>query len=199
MNREMLPASIEVLDEVCDDGPPRWSEAAIARLVLVAAIVTVTVVVSVILGGTMRVGPVPPSYPSSFPVVSSTSDPPTQPPALEDDDPTEPLLISLVDDPKYLTGGLASFLVRVCVSPGSAGVASDKVRVPLSGWLLRAAYYGDISSPMSIGLAPEFPNETLLGPGQCVTGYVTFPFVAADGPHVISYVSNRFAWSWYLG
>lgn len=199
MNRETPPRSFEVLDELGDDIGPHLSEAALARLVLVAAVLTVTAVVSMILQGTMRVDPVPAPYPSALPVVTSTTALPEQPPALEADDPTQPLQISLVDDPRYLTGGLASFLVRVCVSAGSAGVATDKVRVPLSGWLLRAAYYGDISSALSIGLAPEFPNEALLGPGECETGYVTFPFVPDDGPHVISYVSKRFTWSWYLG
>ena len=109
-------------------------------------------------------------------------------------------MISLLDPaPKLLTGGLASFNVQVCVSSRSAGVASDKVKVSLDGWLLRAAYYGDVSSPVVVRLDPEFPNEALLGKGQCVSGYVTFPYVAANGPHVIAYVSNRFEWSWYLG
>lgn len=197
VNRELLPEGVEVLDEVGDDPPRHLSEAALARLVLVSAVVTVIAVVSSILGAAMHVEPVPP--PAVPDAVTSASAPPQQPPALEADDPAQPLQISLAGNPKYLTGGLASFPVHVCVSPGSAGVAADTVRVRLSGWLLRAAYYGDISSAVSIGLAPEFPNEALLGAGECATGYVTFPFVPEDGPHVISYVSNRFMWSWYLG
>jgi hypothetical protein len=51
---------------------------------------------------------------------------------------------------------------------------------------------------VSGGLAPTFPPEVRLGKGQCVTGYVTFPCEAPDGPHVIAYVSNRFEWTWYL-
>ncbi len=199
MNSETAPGSFEVLDEVGDENIPHLSETALARLVLVGALVTVAGVVTMILQNTMRLEPVPPPYPSTLPSVSAPSASPEQPPPLAADDPTQPLQIGLIGNPKYLTGGLASFLVRVCVSPGSAGVAKDKVSVPLSDWRLRAAYYGDISSPVSIGLAPEFPDEALLGPGECVTGYVTFPFVPEDGPHVISYVSNRFTWSWYLG
>ncbi|HET7725431.1 MAG TPA: hypothetical protein VFK68_12380 [Propionibacteriaceae bacterium] len=196
MNRE--PAgNVEVLDEVGDDDVRRLSETSLARLVLVAAVATVAAVVTTILHGTMSIQPVPP--PDLPAAVASASAPPQQPPALEPDDPVQPLQISLVGDPRYLTGGLASFLVRVCVSPGSAGVAQDRVRVPVSAWILRAAYYGDNSSPVAVGLAPEFPNEALLGAGECATGYVTFPFVPEDGPHVISYVSNRFTWSWYLG
>ncbi|HSN11824.1 MAG TPA: hypothetical protein VLS51_06935 [Propionibacteriaceae bacterium] len=198
-HREMLPDGVEVLDEVGDEPVPQLSEAGVARLVFVTGLVTVVAVVSMIVRGTMALPPVPPPDPSDFPVASSTSVMPEQPPALEADDPAEPLQISLAGDPKYLTGGLASFPVRVCVSPGSAGVAGERVRVQLSGWRLRAAYYGDVSSPVSVGAAPEFPEQALLGAGACATGNVTFPFVPEDGPHVIAYVSTRFIWSWYLG
>ena len=197
------PPEIEQLDEWAGEGPPPWSESWIARVVMGSGIVIVGLVVIVILGGTMRTSdrPVEPSYPSSSPTTLVTSlRPSVEYPRLEADDPAEPLVISLLDPaPKLLTGGLASFKVQVCVSPSSAGVASDKVRVSLTGWLLRAAYYGDVSSPVVVRLDPEFPNEALLGKGQCVSGYVTFPYVAANGPHVIAYVSNRFEWSWYLG
>lgn len=193
----------DVLDEWAGDSPPPWSESRIARVVLGSAIVIVGLVVAVILGGTMRTvyGPVEPSYPSSSARALVTSVPPSsEPPTLEPDDPAEPLVISLVDPaPKLLKGGLASFHVQVCVSSTSAGVASDRVKVSLDGWLLRAAYYGDVSSPVVVRVDPEFPGEALLGKGQCVSGYVTFPYVAANGPHVIAYVSNRFEWSWYLG
>lgn len=194
---------IEVLDEWDGESPPHWSETRVARVVMGSGIVVIGLVVAVILGGTMRGTdePAPPSYPSLPAEAPATSALPTiEPPKLEDDDPTEPLVISLVDPgPKLLTGGLASYNVQVCVSPSSAGVASDRVKVSLDGWLLRAAYYGDVSSPVTFGLDPEFPREALLGKGQCVAGYVTFPYVAAHGPHVIAYVSNRFEWSWYLG
>lgn len=194
---------IDVLDEWAGESPPPWSESRIAMVVMGSGIVTVGLVVAVILGGTMRTayGPVEPSYPSSSARALATSVPPAvEPPPLEPDDPAEPLVISLVGPaPKLLTGGLASFNVQVCVSSTSAGVASDQVRVSLDGWLLRAAYYGDVSSPVVVRLDPEFPSEALLAKGQCVSGYITFPYVAADGPHVLAYVSNRFEWSWYLG
>ncbi len=194
---------IEVLDEWEGESPPHWSETRIARVVIGTGVVIVGLVVAVILGGAMQRAdePAPPSYPSPpARLPDSSVPPPVAPPTIADDDPTEPLTITLVDTaPRLLTGGLASYSVRVCVSPSSAGVASDKVKVSLDGWLLRAAYYGDVSSPVVVGLDPEFPREALLGKGECVSGYVTFPYVAADGPHVISYVSNRFEWSWYLG
>jgi hypothetical protein len=193
---------VEELDEWGGEGPPHWSETRIARVVMGTGTVIVGLVVAVILGGTMRTeyGPVEPPYPSSSTTAVAASVPPAEPPALEPDDPVEPLVISLVDPaPELLTGSLASYSVRVCVSSTSAGVASDRVKVSLDGWLLRAAYYGDVSSPVVVGLDPEFPGEARLGKGQCVSGYVTFPYVAADGPHVIAYVSNRFEWSWYLG
>ncbi len=193
---------IEVLDEWDGESPPHWSETRIARVVMGSGIVIVGLVVAVILGGTMRTadGPVEPSYPpSSARAIATSVRPSAEQPRLEADDPAEPLVISLVDPaPKLLTGGLASFNVQVCVSSTSAGVASDRVKVSLDGWLLRAAYYGDVSSPVIVRLDPEFPSEAVLAMGQCVSGYVTFPYVAADGPHVIVYVSNRFAWSWYL-
>jgi hypothetical protein len=194
---------IELLDEWAGESPPHWSEARIARVVMGSGIVIVGLVVAVILGGTMQTayGPVEPPVPSSSSRALATSVRRSiEQPILEADDPAEPLVISLVDPaPKLLTGGLASFNVKVCVSATSAGVASDRVKVSLDGWLLRAAYYGDVSSPVVVRLDPEFPNEALLGKGQCVSGYVTFPYVAANGPHVIAYVSNRFEWSWYLG
>lgn len=194
---------MEVLDEWAGESPPHWSESRIARVVMGSGIVILGLVVAVILGGTMRTsdGPVQPSYPSSEPGSPATSAMPTiEPPTLEADDPAEPLVISLVDPaPKLLTGGLAAYSVSVCVSSSSAGVASDRVRVSLDGWLLRAASFGDVSSPVVVGLDHEFPDKALLGKGQCVSGYVAFPYVAADGPHVIAYVSNRFEWSWYLG
>lgn len=194
---------IEQLDEWAGESPPDWSESRIARVVMGSGTVVVGLVVAVILGGTMRTayGPVEPSDPSSSARALATSVPPAvEPPTLEPNDPVEPLVISLVDPaPKLLTGGLAAYSVRVCVSSTSAGVASDRVRVSRDGWLLRAAHYGDVSSPVVVGLEHEFPDKALLGKGQCVSGYVTFPYVAADGPHVIAYVSNRFEWSWYLG
>jgi hypothetical protein len=191
---------IEILDEWKGEAPQHWSESRIARVVMGSGVVVVALVVFVILGGTMRDAnqPRPPTYPSVR-VTPATTLATIEPPTLEADDPLEPLLISLVDQiPTLLAGSLASYDVKVCVSPTSAGVASDAVRVSLDGWLLRTAYYGDVSSPVSGGLAPAFPLEVRLGKGQCVTGYVTFPCEAPDGPHVIAYVSNRFEWTWYL-
>lgn len=200
VHREMLPDGIEVYDEVGDEeAVRRLSERGLARLVFVSGLLTVAAVVSMIVHGTMALPPAPLPEAGDLPVVASTAPVPEQPPALEADDPAEPLQISLVGAPKYLTGGLATFPVRVCVSPGSAGVSANRVKVPLSGWRLRAAYYGDVSSPVSVGVVPEFPDQALLGAGECATGNVTFPFVPEDGPHVISYVSTRFMWSWYLG
>ncbi len=196
-----LPSEIDILDEWEAEGPPHWSETRIARLVLGSGAVVVALVVFVILGGTMRDAnqPSPPTTPSVRVAPATTTPIAMPPPTLEADDPLEPLLISLVDQtPTLLEGSLASYDVQVCVSPTSAGIASDAVRVTLDGWLLRTAYYGDVSSPVSGGVAPMFPSEVRLGKGQCVTGWVTFPSAPPEGPHVISYVSNRFEWSWYL-
>lgn len=91
---------IEVLDEWAGESPPHWSETRIACVVMGSGIVIVGLVVAVILGSTMRVvdEPVQPSYSSPPAQAPATSAPPTiEPPKLEDDDPREPLVISLVD------------------------------------------------------------------------------------------------------
>ena len=192
---------IELLDEWEAEPPPHWSETRIARLVLGSGAVVVALVVFVILGGTMRDAnqPSPPVPSATLPVRSATTAPYSmEPPALEADDPLEPLQITLVDQSPTLAGSLASYDVKVCVSPTSAGVGSDTVRVSLDSWLLRTAYYGEVRSPVSGGPAPAFPSEVRLGKGQCVRGWVTFPSEPPEGPHVIAYVSNRFEWTWYL-
>jgi hypothetical protein len=120
-------------------------------------------------------------------------------PALASDDPAEPLLISLLDPtPQAPSAGLIAYRVKICVSDRSAGISSGKVRIASSNWQLARFDSGDSPRPGVPSVAPQFPYETLLGKGECASGYVTFAWNVVEAPNALIYSDNRFAWYWRL-
>jgi hypothetical protein len=120
-------------------------------------------------------------------------------PALASDDPAEPLRISLLDPkPQAPSAGLIAYKVQICVSDRSAGVSSDKVRVAASNWQLARFDSSDSPQPGVPSVAPQFPAETLLGKGECASGYVTFSWNVVEAPNALVYSDKRFGWYWRL-
>lgn len=215
------PGRAEALDDWDDDeAPPQRRRTPYWWVGPVAVVAVIAIVAAVIVGGTKpeAVSPVTPSPstattgPTTLQVstVSPTaiaSQAPTetasrvspQLPALASDDPAEPLRISLLDPkPQAPSAGLIAYRVEICVSDRSAGVASDKVRVAASNWQLARFDSGDNSQPGVPSVAPQFPSETLLGKGECASGYVTFAWNVVESPNALLYSDKRFGWYWRL-
>ncbi len=222
MDEDPPLGNVEHLDEWDDEVPtPRRTRTwLIGPLALVAV---VAIVAAVVLGGTKQaaVEPVPSPTPTATPVLPNVSttalanpgstyyvtvnasagsitagpDQAYTPDPIPSDAEEEPLLVSLVDKQPRTSAGMVSFNVRVCVSARSAAPKASKVRVSRSGWLLTGIREG--TSPMETGgIAPEFPEATLLAAGQCVSGYVSFP-TSGDSKYIaINYGDERFSWSW---
>lgn len=216
MRDDRLPGPVEMLDGWDDDGPetPRrsrsWVVGPLALLALGA------VVVAVVVGQDRPSAVVAPTIPSvaessrgaatTTPTAVATASAtesrgPVAPqlPALSSDDPAQPLRVSLLDPvPVAPSPGLIAYRVQVCVSDHSAGVGSDTVRVSAGSWRL-ASYRGTANPSTGVpGVAPRFPFETLLGKGQCASGYVTFAWNVVDAADVLSYNDERSGWYWRL-
>lgn len=211
---------IEALDDWDDDGRPASPRRSSTWLLGPIALVAVAgIVIAVVVGGTkpnavspVTLSPSTSAGPTTLQVstVSPTavmSQTPTETssrvapplPALASDDPAEPLRISLLDPkPQAPSAGLIAYRVQICVSDTSAGVSSDKVRVAASKWQLARFDSGDNSQPGVPSLAPQFPSETLLGKGECASGYVTFAWNVVESPNALLYTDNRFGWYWRL-
>ncbi len=220
MSDERPLEGIEALDDWDDDDRPPSPRRSPTWLIGPIALVAVAaIVIAVVVGGTKptATNPVTPP-PSSAATASATGQESTSPttvpsqsaiesaspasvvlPALASDDPAEPLRISLLDPkPQAPSAGLIAYKVQICVSDRSAGVASDKVRVAASNWQLARFDSSDTPQPGVPSVAPQFPSETLLGKGECASGYVTFAWGVVEAPNALVYSDKRFGWYWRL-
>lgn len=216
MSDDPPPGIVETLDEWDDDQrPPRTGRRAwwIGPLVLVAI---VAIVVAVVVGGTKRpeVAPTPSTVAPTARVTSADPAPTSwatvdatvasssidvyeyTPEPLSADAEAEPLLVTLVDPKPRTSPGTVAYNVQVCVSKTSASRTGGKVRVSRSGWMLAGT--SDSVPPLASGSASDFPETTMLGPGQCASGWVTFPLGSGQTYSAIFYGDERFGWSWRL-
>jgi hypothetical protein len=220
MSDERPLEGIEALDDWDDERAPVPRRSPTWLIGPLALLTVVAIVIAVVVGGTKpnAVSPVTPtpstatSGPTTVQVstVSPTaivSQPPTATPgrastqlaALASDDPAEPLRIRLLDPkPQAPSAGLIAYRVQICVSDTSAGISSDKVRVAASYWQLARFESGDSPRPGVPSVAPQFPLETLLGKGECASGYVTFAWNVVEAPNALLYSDKRFGWYWRL-
>jgi hypothetical protein len=130
-------------------------------------------------GGVVIVGPVQEFTPDPIP----------------SDAEAEPLLVTLLGKAEGTDPGIVAFKVQICLRAGSGAAGGGKVRISRSGWMLALAS-SSISPVSGGGLDPAFPDTALLGPGQCVSGYVTFPLLADTKYISLYYGDDRFTWSW---
>jgi hypothetical protein len=70
--------------------------------------------------------------------------------------------------------------------------------VAASNWQLARFESGDNPQPGVPSVAPQFPSETLLGKGECASGYVTFAWNVVEAPNALLYSDKRFGWYWRL-
>lgn len=219
MRDDRLSGPVEMLDGWDDDGPekPRGARSWIAGTLALLAVGVVAVAVVVGQTHPSAVEQVTPTLSSpavETPEGRGSATPPAattgtatgspghvalQLPVLSSDDPAQPLRVSLLDPaPVAPSAGLIAYRVQVCVSADSAGLASDTVKVAAGNWRL-ASFPGTANaSPGVPAVAPQFPFESRLARGQCVSGYVTFAWNVVETADLLSYNDKRFGWYWRL-